>query len=222
MNPEKQYDLCIFDLDGTLTDPKVGITKSYQYALAAFGIHKETDDLVKYIGAPLREMFTADFGLSDADTEVAVAKYREYFAETGLYENVVYPGIPEALQRLADSGKTLAVATNKVTSYAQIILEHFGLDHFFAFVSGDEMDGSLSKNGKRDIIRIALEHFVANGFTAPVMIGDRRHDITGAVDEGIDSIGITWGYGDRAELEEAGATTIVDSTDALCQLILSS
>jgi phosphoglycolate phosphatase len=214
------YDLCLFDLDGTLTDPKIGITKSFQYALSAYGIHEELDNLTKFIGPPLRESFRESYGFSDSDIELAVAKYREYFADTGIFENTIYPGIPETLRVLKDSGKTLAVATSKVISYTNRILMHFGLDGFFAFVSGDEMDGSLTKYGKRDIVRIALDALDLDRKLSVVMIGDRKHDIIAANENGIDSIGNTWGYGSRHELESAGAIWIVDSIDELCHLII--
>ena len=214
------YDLCLFDLDGTLTDPKLGITKSFQHALSSFGIHEELDDLTKFIGPPLRESFRDFYGFSDADIEKAVAKFREYFAETGLFENAVYPNIPETLKKLKGGGKTLAVVTSKAKAYAVQILKHFGLDVYFSFVSGDEMDGSLTKNGKRDIIRIAIDALDPERKMPVVMIGDRKHDIIGARDNGIDSIGNTWGYGSRDELETAGATWIVDAADELCRLII--
>ena len=217
---DNMYDLCLFDLDGTLTDPKIGITRSYQYALAAFGIHEEADNLAKFIGPPIRENFRDYYGFSDLDTERAVAIFREYFSEKGLLENTIYPEIPGALQKLKDSGKTLAVATSKVTVYTNPILEHFGIDKYFSFVSGDEMDGRNTKNGKCDIIRIALDMLDPERKKRAVMIGDRKHDIHGANDTGIDSIGVTWGYGPRAELEEAGATVIADTVDELCRLIM--
>ena len=219
MQKIKSYDLCLFDLDGTLTDPKLGITKSFQYALSAFGIQEELDSLTKFIGPPLRESFKNFYGFSDADTEKAVAKYREYFAVKGLYENEVYSAIPETLQKLKDNGKMLAVVTSKVTDYANKILKHFNLDRYFVLVSGDDMDGNLTKNGKRDLINIALDALDPERKMSAVMIGDRKHDIIGARDAGIESIGVKWGYGSNNELETAGATWIVDSTDALYRLI---
>ena len=219
MSHEMKYQLCLFDLDGTLTDPKLGITKSYQYALEAFGIHEKLDSLIKFIGPPLRDVFKEHYGFSTSDTEKIVAKFREYFSETGLYENDVYPGIRKILKRLKGSGAVMAVATSKVAVYAARILKHFQLDGYFSFVSGDEMGGSLTKNGKGEIIRIALDILNPERKLSEVIIGDRKHDIIGGRDAGIDSIGITWGYGSRAELEEAGATWIVESTDELYRLI---
>ena len=215
------YDLCIFDLDGTLTDPELGITRSYLHALSAFGIHEEHENLVKLIGPPLRENFRNLYGFSDSDTEKAVKIFREYFVDIGLYENVVYPGIPELLQRLADDGKTLAVATNKVKVYSDSILAHFGLDKYFSCVSGDKLDGSLTVHGKGEIIRIVLDELNPQRKCPTVMIGDRKHDMHGAIENGIDCIGALWGFGSRAELEESGAEVIVQTVEELGQLLLS-
>ena len=215
-----KYNFCIFDLDGTLTDPKLGITKSYQYALSAFGIHEELDNLTRFIGPPLRDVFKDHYGFQESETEKAVAKFREYFSETGLLENDVYPGIREILTQLKDSGAIMAVATSKANIYAIRILEYFQLDGYFSFVSGDEMDGSLTKNGKGEIIRIAMDALDPERRMAAAIIGDRKYDILGGRDVGIDSIGITWGYGSRAELEEAGAKWIAESIDDLYRLII--
>ena len=224
------YNLCIFDLDGTLTDPKLGITKSFQYALAYFDIHVELDELTKFIGPPLREAFR-DYLLrglytfrefSEDDTEIAVAKYREYLADYGIYENEIYPNILELLESLKSLGLTLAVATNKATYFAVKTLEHFDLDKYFSIISGDELDGSLTTHGKRDIIKIVLDNLDPNKNLSPVMIGDRLNDIYGARDAGIDSIGVTWGYGSREELEQAGATHIIDTPKELEQYLLSN
>ena len=132
------YNICLFDLDGTLTDPKLGITKSFQYALSVFGIGEELDNLTKFIGPSLHELFRDFYGFSDIETEKGVVKYREYFTETGLYENTVCLDILEALRKLKVKGKTLAIATSKVTTYANQIFEHFNLGEYFSFVSGDE------------------------------------------------------------------------------------
>ncbi|MCL2058508.1 MAG: HAD hydrolase-like protein [Oscillospiraceae bacterium] len=212
------YDLCLFDLDGTLIDPKPGITKSFQYALAAYGIHEELDDLVKFIGPPLRESFKVSYGFSESDTERAVAKYREYFAEKGLFEASVYPFIPEALSCLKENGKLMAVVTNKVKTYASRILDHFMLSRYFITVFGDELDGSLTINGKGALTRAAISALDPERKKTSILVGDRKHDIIGAQEAGIDSAGVTWGYGTRAELEGMGATWIVDSIEDLLRL----
>jgi phosphoglycolate phosphatase len=211
--------ILLFDLDGTLTDPMEGITKSYQYALSFFGIQEDTKNLARFIGPPIREAIQNHCGLSPADTEKAVAKFREYFFETGIFENMVYPGIPELLKALHGCGRTLAVATNKVLAGAERVLEHFGLSEYFAFVSGDKMDGTLSKSGKREIIRIALDGVGCADKNDAVMIGDRKHDIIGAKELGLDSIGVLYGYGSRKELTDAGAAVIINSVEELSCVI---
>ncbi|MCL2023008.1 MAG: HAD hydrolase-like protein [Oscillospiraceae bacterium] len=214
-----KFDLCLFDLDGTLTDPKLGITKSYQYALSAFGIHEELEDLTRFIGPPLRDVFRGHYGFSLSDAEALVAKFREYFSTRGLLENSVYPGIEEVLARLKSAGVLMAVATSKVRVYAKQILENFQLDGYFSFVSGDDMAGNLTRNGKRELIRLARNALDPTGKMSAVIIGDREHDVFGGRDAKIPSIGVIWGYGSRRELENAGATWIVDSTDELYQLL---
>ena len=213
-------NLCLFDLDGTLTDPKVGITKSYQYALSAFGIDVKLDDLTRFIGPPLRDVFKEFYGFGTSDVEKAVIKFREYFSTTGLLENDVYPEIREILEKLKECGVIMAVATSKATLYTNRILEHFKIDEYFSFVSGDEMDGSLTKNGKRDIIRIAMDVLDAEREKSAVMIGDRKHDIIGAREVGIDCIGVSWGYGSLDELEQAQATWIACSPDEMLRYII--
>jgi len=211
----KEYIL--FDLDGTLTDPKVGITKSTQYALSHFGIDIENpDDLCKHIGPPIRTSFK-EYGLTDAQVEEAVSKYRERFVDIGIYENTMYKGVDVMLQSLKDSGKTLILATSKVAAYAQIILEHFNLDKFFTFVSGSELNGDRSE--KNEVIQYALEQNNISDLSKCIMVGDRKYDIIGAKAIGIDSIGVLYGYGDYEELSQAGANHIVKDVKELSKLL---
>ena len=206
----------VFDLDGTLIDSRLGVTKSLQYALEAFGAREEPENLTRFVGTPLRDIFRDHFGI--VDYESAVLKYREYFAETGMYECEVYPGIPEILRGLKNNGKILAIATTKATFYTNAILENLDFMKYFSFVSGDEMDGSLSKHGKRDILRLVLDKLDPERIQSAVMIGDKEYDISAAKELGIDSVGLAYGYGSREEIE--GATWIVDSTDELMKLLL--
>jgi phosphoglycolate phosphatase len=207
----------LFDLDGTLTDPKTGITKSVQYALASFGIESELDELLKFIGPPLRTSFAEYCGCDAARTEEAVIKYREYYSERGIFENEIYPGIPELLKALTDAGKKLILATSKAEVYARKILEHFGLAAYFTFVCGDTLDGSRSE--KTAIIGHILTS--AGGITPEnaVMVGDRRHDIIGAKAHGMRSVGVLYGYGGESELIEAGADVIVRDVRELGELL---
>jgi phosphoglycolate phosphatase len=209
--------LCLFDLDGTLTDPKTGITKSVAYALNSFGIEiDDLDDLIKFIGPPLRDSFKNFYGFTDAQAEQAVGKYREYFSVTGIFENTLYDGIIKMLSRLKNNGIKMAIATSKPTVYAEKIAENFGFRQYFDAVVGSELDGTRSR--KSEVITHALDIVDPNRTMSAVMIGDREHDIFGGRETGIDTIGVTWGYGSRTELENAGARRIVDSLDELVRI----
>ncbi|WP_394915955.1 HAD family hydrolase [uncultured Robinsoniella sp.] len=214
---DKKYML--FDLDGTLTDPQEGITNSVAYALEQYGIHVEDrSTLNKFIGPPLKDSFMEYYGFAEDRAEEAVWKYREYFNEDGIFENKVYPGIPQMLQRLNDQGKILIVATSKPTVYAKRILERFELNQYFADVQGSEMDGRRTK--KEEVISYALEQNQITDNEQAVMIGDREHDIIGAKKCGLDSIGVLFGYGSREELDGCGADQIVDTVKMLEDLLI--
>lgn len=215
------YNTILFDLDGTLTDPKEGITKSVQHALKAFGVEAELDDLLCFIGPPLQWSFEEYYGFDEEKAKLAIEKYRERFREVGMFENEVYEGIEEMLETLAKEGKTLAVATSKPEVFAVQILEHFGLAKYFKVIVGSELDGT--RVNKKDVIE---EVFVRLQLTEEekvhtLMIGDRKHDIIGAKACGIDSIGVRFGYGEGNELEEAGATYIVETVEELEKNIVS-
>jgi phosphoglycolate phosphatase len=209
----------LFDLDGTLTDPKLGITRSIQYALRKRGRPvPDADSLESLIGPPLEQSFRERFAMSPADARQAVEDYREYFADTGLYENAVYPGIPALLAALCARGDRLAVATSKPTVFAERILAHFALASHFAAVVGSHLDGR--RVDKRELIADALAALEGVARDAAIHVGDRRHDVLGARANGIDAIAVGYGYGTRAELVEAGPTALVDSVTALGRLLL--
>ncbi len=213
----KEYIL--FDLDGTLTNPKLGITKSVQYALKAFQIDEPNlEALCQYIGPPLRDSFREFLGFDEAQVEAAVEKYREYFAVTGIYENEVYEGIDKMLNRLKKEGKTLIVATSKAEEFARIILKHFKLDGYFADICGATMDASRAT--KEAVIRYALDKNKITDLSHVVMVGDRMHDVEGAKAVGVASIGVLFGYGSRQELEKAGADIVVETVEELYRSIM--
>lgn len=215
----KQYQYIFFDLDGTLTDPKVGITKSVAYALKYFGIHvDELDSLCKFIGPPLKDSFMKYYDMDDQTAEMAVEKYREYFRPHGVYENIVYDGVEHMLKCLKNCGKKLVLATSKPTVFAEVILEHFSLKQYFDFVIGSELDGTRVKKG--DVISYALEIASVRDKSQVVMIGDREHDIIGAKENGLDCIGVLYGYGDRTEHERCGADVIVETVQELMAVLL--
>ncbi|HEX2953378.1 MAG TPA: HAD family hydrolase [Bacillota bacterium] len=215
----KNYQYILFDLDGTLTDPKEGITKSVQFALAKLGIDEpDCDNLVKFIGPPLAHSFIEYYGFDEAKAKLAVEKYREYFAVTGIFENEVYPGIKTMLESLQKAGKSICLATSKPTVFAEKILEHFGLAEYFNAVAGSNLDGSRVR--KSEVIQFVLESMKVGDRSKAVMIGDREHDIIGAREAGIDSIGVTFGYGRREELVGAKATAIADNPKELLGLLV--
>lgn len=216
---KKDYEYILFDLDGTLTDPKEGITKSVAYALESFGIHVEDlYSLCKFIGPPLKESFMVYYELDDAQGDQAVEKYRERFAVTGLFENKVYPGIREMLELLKEQGKTLLVATSKPSIYARQILEHFDLMKYFTFLSGSELDGT--RVDKAEVITYALQENKIQDLSKVIMIGDREHDIIGANKNGIDSIGVLYGYGCREEFEKNHASYVAKQVEELKEILL--
>ncbi len=209
----------LFDLDGTLTDPEEGITKSLQYALRHMGI--EIDDLTtlrRHIGPPLKEGLMEYWGLDEEKTEAAILWYREYFAKTGMYQNIVYPGVEKVLEALVAEGKKLILATSKAEKFAILIMEHFGLDKYFSDMCGTSLDGLRGK--KADVIHYALEKNQIRDKDEVIMVGDRLHDIAGAKENGIKSIGVLYGFGDREELELAGADKIAQDMEELKHILL--
>lgn len=213
------YTHLLFDLDGTLTDPVEGITRSVQYALRRFGI--EVDDLhslTSFIGPPLAESFREFYGFDDERILEAIRVMREYFGSRGWRENRLYEGMPQLLGRLRAAGYTLAVATSKPVVFARRILDHFDLARHFAFTGGAELDGR--RQAKAEVIAHVLRELHVADAASCLMIGDRRHDIAGAAAVGMDSCGVLWGYGSREELAEAGATRIAADLGELERLLI--
>ncbi len=214
----KKYNYILFDLDGTLTDSAPGITNSIMYALKHFGIRIEDRlELYKFVGPPLHDTFSKYFHFTEEETNEAITLYREYFTEKGMFENVVYQGIPPLLKNLKASDKKLILATSKPTQFAEKILEHFDLLKYFDFVVGSNLDGT--RRDKGEIIRFVLEHYNITECGNVVMIGDREHDVIGARNCGIKSIGVLYGYGDKQELEDAGADYIAQTVEELEHLL---
>ena len=214
----KMYNYLLFDLDGTLTDSGKGIIHSVLYALKKFDIEvKDQAQLYDYIVPPLVEYLQKIYRVSKEQALQAVCYYREYFIEKGIYENKVISGIQALLDELKHSGKNLVVATSKPEEYTIKILEHFNLSSYFQFVAGATMDET--RNSKTAVIAYALNHLNIASKNEVVMIGDRKHDIEGAKDNDIDSIGVLFGYGSRKELEQAGANYIAESVEELRTLL---
>ena len=213
------YDVILFDLDGTLTDPGEGITNSVAHALEKFRIPvPERRELYKFIGPPLYQSFMEFYGLDRQQALLAVDYYREYYRDRGIWENEVYTGIPALLEQLKGAGKRLALATSKPEEFAIQILEHFGLMPYFELVAGSTMDSSRVK--KADVINYALSALELEPGPSVIMVGDREHDVLGAREAGLDCIGVLFGYGDAPELQRAGAAHIAATVEELAGLLL--
>lgn len=215
------YHYVLFDLDGTLTDPKEGICKSVQYALCAQGIEEpDLNKLEPFIGPPLKKSFQEFYGMDETAANAAVAKYRERFEKTGLYENEIYPGMKDFLAALRKKGVHLAVASSKPQEFVEKILKHFEIRQYFRVVTGSEKDGRRSE--KKEVIEETLlqlfhEKKVPAGDV--LMVGDRKFDVEGARDLGLKCAGVSYGYGAEGELEEAGASYITDNLEELFYII---
>jgi phosphoglycolate phosphatase len=215
----KRYEVFLFDLDGTLTDPKAGIVNSILYALDKLGIPETGPKyLEKFIGPPLLESFKKYYGFSDEKARQAVSYYREYFADKGIFENNIYEGIDDILTKLDELGCQLILATSKPTIYAERILEHFRLHQYFDLVVGSNMD--LTRTSKVEVIEEVLDSIVLSSKDCCVMIGDREDDIRGAKSSGIDSVAVTYGYGSPGELHDVAPTYTVHTVSELNSLLL--
>lgn len=213
-----KYDVILFDLDGTLTDTVLGVTNSIKYALSQFGITEQSQEmLVSFIGAPLFVAFQEHYSMSEDEARQAIALYREYYSETGIYETTVYQGIPTLLEQLKNSGKRLVVATLKPTHFAEMVLKQYDLREYFDFVFGPDLK---SENlTKTEIISNALAELPEIPKKNIVMVGDRFHDIAGAEKNGIDSIAVSYGFGTMDELQQAGPTYMAASAEELQALL---
>jgi phosphoglycolate phosphatase len=200
-----KYQYTLFDLDGTLTDPKEGITKSAAYALEHFGIKEDPEDLTFFIGPPLIPTFMNHYGFSLEDATEAVRLYRVRYAEVGLFENKPYEGIVDLLAALKREGSTVLVATSKPTVFSQKIIDRYGIGRYVDHLAGSNLDNTRGE--KAEVIAYALEGLKKEN---AVMVGDREHDILGAKANGLDAIGVLYGYGRREELEKAGALAIAE------------
>jgi phosphoglycolate phosphatase len=204
------FTTVLFDLDGTLTDPFDGITRSIQYALEKMGAPAvDAQDLRWCIGPPLWDSFRVLLDTQDrGELDRAVAYYRERYTATGLYENTLIEGIPDLLSTLTGAGTRLHVCTSKPHTYAGKIVEHFGLLPYFGKVYGSELDGTRS--AKAELVAHILSEESLTGREV-VMVGDRKHDLIGANANGVAGIGVLWGYGSREELAEENPVLIAES-----------
>ena len=213
------YQYILFDLDGTLTDSREGITKSVQYALDKMGIYEpELKPLERFIGPPLYDEFRRSYGFDDAQAKRAIEFYRERFGVVGWKENLLYDGIPQLLEQLKSAGKTIATASSKPAVFIEKILKYFEIDQYFTVVSGATLDGSIGT--KAQVTQLSLDRLNVQDLSQAVLVGDRLHDVEGAKQCGIDCIGVAFGFGGREELEHAGATHVVDRVEELLPLLV--
>ena len=211
----KKYTTVLFDLDGTLVDSGMGVTNSVKYALEKMGITPpERQELFKFIGPPLTVSFSTFCGFNEEQTTKAIKLYREYYSETGITECVLYDGIIELLDYLKKKGYDVALATSKPDIYATRVLESKGILPYIDYVGAASAD-EKTRATKEAVIEYTLEMCKEKSRDKIIMIGDRHFDINGANNFGLDSIGVTFGYGSRAEIMTAGATYIVDSVDEI-------
>ncbi|MBQ5310818.1 MAG: HAD hydrolase-like protein [Oscillospiraceae bacterium] len=211
------FDMILFDLDGTLTDSGPGIMNCFRYAFEKMG-HEVPDHLERFIGPPLEYSFSGLCGMTEEEAVRAVAFFRERYFDKGVYENIVYDGVTQMLDRLSAAGCTLAVSTSKAEHGAHLVLDHFGLTRYFAAVCGSDPD--CGRNTKTEVIEHTIGLLGSPDKQRVLMIGDRDYDITGAHGAGVSCMGALWGYGSRTELEGAGADMIAlspqDAADMIC------
>lgn len=215
-----KYKYILFDLDGTITESGTGIINSVEYALKKMSIEVKNKDILKrFIGPPLKDSFMNICGMNVKDAEQAVRFYREYFSDKGMFENKVYDGFIDTIKILKSSGRILAVATSKPEEYAKRIADKLGFKEYFDKICGATMDDSRS--AKADVISYTLETM---GLTEHkdmiLMVGDKENDIHGAKENGIDSMGVLYGYGEQKELEDAGALYIARTVKDIADIIL--
>ena len=217
-----KYQYILFDLDGTVTNPEEGITKSFAYALEHMGVHVEDrTELRKVIGPPLMQSFDEFYHFTHEQALEATAKYRESYQDIGWAENEVYDGMEETLQLLSGQGAKLILATSKPERFAVRIMEHFGLARYFTMLCGAD-DYAKDRSTKEQVVRYAMEQ---NGITDTgevIMVGDRKYDVIGAAAVGIQTIGVLYGFGDEKELSEAGAVHLVKTPAELAEYLLTT
>lgn len=214
----KKYDYIAFDLDGTLTDPEVGLVKGFMYAFDRVGIkYDDPKALRRYIGPPLHEEWKREYGFTEEETARAIAIFREYYDELGWAENRVYEGIVELLRELKAMGKTIVLATSKPENTARRIMALFGLDKYFDFCGGASTSSTRDK--KWEVLEYSLLSVGATDKSRCILIGDRKYDAEGASIYGIDSIGVLWGHGSEEEIVSSGFTYVAKTPDDVLNIL---
>lgn len=214
-----QYELILFDLDGTLSDPESGLIKSFSYALTRMGIDcSDKESLKRFIGPPLFEEWQHVYGFSPEEAGLALDYFHEYFEVEGWCDNRMYEGICAMLRALKAAGKRIALATSKPERYAKMITRYFGISEYFDFEAGAYSDRVRDK--KWEVLAYALEQFPSVPREKCVLVGDRKYDAEGARICGIDALGVLWGHGSRKELEKSGCRAVFETPEALLSYLL--
>lgn len=214
----RDYDIILFDLDGTLTDSAPGVMNSFHHALSCFGIEPESHEaLKKVVGPPLRYSFTVTYGVPPERFQEIMERYLEYYLPKGIYENTVYPGVEDTLSRLKGAGLRLAVASSKWQRGVDIVMRHFGLDKYFDFMGGSQE--SQGRVEKADVIRYIIDAMPIPDLSRALMVGDRHYDVEGARECGLDTVGVLYGYGTAEELRDAGAIHLSPTPEELAEFL---
>lgn len=215
----KKYDYIFFDLDGTISDSAPGIVNSVIYALNHMGTEiKDRAQLKKFVGPPLAESFSKYYGYTPEQAGQAAKFFREYYQENGIFENTMYEGVDLLLDKLVSAGRVPVLATSKPEPFAKKILLRYGIDRYFHFVAGSTLDETRTR--KEEVIAYALESCGIKDKSKVVMIGDRSHDVVGAKKNGLDCIGVLYGYGSREELEGEGVLCIAETINDLERILI--
>ena len=209
----------LFDLDGTLTDPGIGITNSVWYALKLRNIEVASrEELFRFIGPPLLNSYMQYYGLEEDDARQAITDFRVYFEKSGIFENEIYEGIPAMLKTLTEADKRVYLATSKPEKYARMILDHFDITKYFTFICGNTMAEDRSR--KEDVIAFIREACPEVRSDNSVMVGDRVYDIEGGRAHGMQTVGVTFGYAAEGELEASNATYVAHSVTELTEVLM--
>ena len=216
----KNYDYVIFDFDGTVTDTGEGILKSLQYSFEQMGNEvPDLSDLKKFIGPPIHYSYVNFYGIDESEVEQYIKKYRERYKKIGIYECFVYDGMLETLKTLRENGVKLGIASSKPIKLVYDVMEYLRLTEYFDAVVGTQFDDS-NHPGKTDLVLQSMEKLEDSDKSRTLMVGDRFFDIDGAAGAGVDSVGVTYGYGSREEFMEHNATYIVDSPKEILNIVL--
>lgn len=213
-----QYNYIFFDLDGTIINSEEGITKATQYALEKFGIEADRKSLIPFIGPPLSESFKEHYDFDDKQIEKGIEYFRDYFKTSGINEHTLYEGIENIFSSLKENGKIIVLATSKPEIFAKDILNQYDITKYFDYICGASYDEERSS--KADVLKYALDTVRPKSLVECVMVGDRKYDVLGAKEVGLDTIGVAFGFGGREELINAGAKLVVDTVSELLDVLL--